>query len=99
MVPELAIPEEEPVEVYLHKLAIGVCNTQMEMARVQLELNLQITELQLRAQPSTPPKLKEYWVAAVTEAFVAVESAVADCTQFFKQSFEVLTDLQKDPKI
>ncbi len=40
MVPELAIREEEPVEVHIHKLAIGVHDTQTEMVRVQLELNL-----------------------------------------------------------
>jgi len=40
MVPELAIPEEEPVEVCIWKLATRVCNTWTEMARVQLELNL-----------------------------------------------------------
>ena len=49
MVPELAIPEEESVEVRIRKLATGVRNTWTKMARVQLELNLQITELQLRA--------------------------------------------------
>ena len=45
MVPELAIPEEEPVAVHVCKLAMGVCDACTEMARVQLELNLQITEL------------------------------------------------------
>ena len=55
MVSELAIPEEEPVEVCIRKLATRVRYTWTEMAKVQLELNLQITELQLRAQPLIPP--------------------------------------------
>ena len=55
MVLELAIPEEELVEVHIHKLAIGVCDTRIEMAWVQLKLNLQIMKLQLRTQPSTFP--------------------------------------------
>lgn len=59
MVPELVIPEEELVKVCIRKLATGMCDTQTKMARVQLELNLQITELQLRAQPSTLPEVKE----------------------------------------
>jgi len=46
MVPELAILEEELVEVCIHKLATGVHDTRTKMVRVQLELNLQITELQ-----------------------------------------------------
>ena len=43
MVPELAITKEEPVEVRIRKLAMRVNDTCAEMARVQLELNLQIT--------------------------------------------------------
>lgn len=56
---ELAIQAEEPVEVHVKKLVAGVHDGREEMAKVQLELNLQITELQLKAQPSTPPKVKE----------------------------------------
>lgn len=40
MVLELAIPEEESIEVHVHKLAIGVCDARIKMAQVQLELNL-----------------------------------------------------------
>jgi len=80
----LAIPEEELVEVRTCKLATAVRDTQTKMAQVQLELNLQIKECQLRAQPSTPPEVKEQWVTAVTKAVVAVENAVVDCTQLFE---------------
>lgn len=45
MVQELAILKEEPVKLHIYKLATGVCDTRTEMARVQLELNLQITKL------------------------------------------------------
>jgi len=48
MVPELAILEGESVEVCIRKLAIGVCDTCTELAKVQLDLNLQIG-LQLKA--------------------------------------------------
>ena len=34
-----------------------------------------------------------------TKVVMVVESAVADCTQLFEQSFEVLTSLQEDPNI
>lgn len=39
MVPELAILEEEPIEVRICKLAMGVRDTQSEIAWVQMELN------------------------------------------------------------
>lgn len=37
-----------PAEVHIHRLA-GVCEAREEMTKVQLELNLQIVELQLKA--------------------------------------------------
>lgn len=40
MVSELDIQAEEPFEARVCKLAIGVRDTQIEMARIQLELNL-----------------------------------------------------------
>lgn len=69
------------------------------MAQVQLEFNLQITELQLRAQTSTMPEVKEQQVTVVIEAVVAVDSVVADYLQLFEQSFEVSTSLQEDPDV
>lgn len=99
MVLELAIPQEEPVKVHVRKLAMGVHDTHTEMVWVHLELNLQIIELQLKAQPSTPPKVKEQQATTITEVVAAIDNAIADCTQLFKQLFEVLTSLQEDPNV
>ena len=84
MVSELAILEEEPVKVHVRKLATGVRDARTEMARIQLEMNLQITELQLKAHPSTPQEVKEQRAIVVTEAIAVVDSAVAHCTQHFE---------------
>jgi len=84
MVPELDIQAEELVEVCVHKLAIGVCDARAEMARVQLELNLQITELQLRAQPSTLREVREQRTTMVTTTIAVIDSAMIDCMQIFK---------------
>lgn len=80
MVPKLDIQAEEPVEVRVCKLATGVRDARTKMARIQQELNLQILELQLRAQPSTPLQFKEQHTTVVRIAIVAVDSAVADYT-------------------
>lgn len=53
MVLELAIPVEELVEARVQKLATGLHDARAEMVGVELELNLQIAELQFKAQPST----------------------------------------------
>lgn len=75
MVLKLEIQAEEPVEAHIRNLATGVRDARTKMARVQLELNLQITELQLRAQPSTPPEVKEQHTSIVTTTIAAVDSA------------------------
>lgn len=69
------------------------------MAKFQLELNLQIVELQLKAQPSTPPEMKEQRSNTITAGTIEINSAVMDCTKLFKELFEVLTTLQEDPNI
>lgn len=56
---ELHILEEAPFQAKIQKLAIGLRDTRIEMAKVQFELNLKIGEIELRAQPSTPPEVKE----------------------------------------
>ena len=91
---ELDIHTKESVEVRVHKLATGVCNARAKMVRVQLELNLEITELQLKAQPSTPSEVREQRTTVVTSVIAVVNSAVAEFMQRFEQSFEVLTTLQ-----
>jgi len=48
MVLDLAIHAKEPTEACIQKLALGVCEAEEEMAKLQL-LKLQINRLQLKA--------------------------------------------------
>jgi len=63
------------------------------MAKVQLELNLQIIELWLKAQPSTPLAIREQRASAITSGLEEISSAVRDCTRMLEESFEVLKNL------
>lgn len=76
-----------------------MCEAQEEMTKVQLELNLQITKMQLKAQPSTPLEVREQRTSAITSRLDEIGSAVRDCTSMFEESFEVLTNLQEDTNI
>ena len=69
------------------------------MAKFQLKLNLYIVELRLKVQPSTPPEVREQHASAITSGLEEISSAVRDCTRMLEESFEVLTNLQEDPKI
>jgi len=67
-VPELGILEAEPIDVRVWKLAVVVRDAQTDLANVQLELNLNIAKLQLKAQPSTSPEIRELHETAVKDA-------------------------------
>lgn len=56
---KLVMPSALPTGEKIQHLAARVHKTQEEATKVQLEINLQITELRLKAQPSTPPKVRE----------------------------------------
>jgi len=56
-------------------------------------LNLQIVELQLKAQSSIPLEVKDQRANTITIVISKVNSAVKHCTNLFKEPFEVLTTL------
>lgn len=58
-VTELNMPEDVLVDARIRKLTASVHTVRIELAKVHFELNLKITQLELRAQPSTPPKFRE----------------------------------------
>lgn len=58
-----------------------------------MELNLKMAELQLKAQPSTPPEIREQQELAVKDVVAVMENIVKDCTTLFEQSLEVVTSL------
>jgi len=69
------------------------------MTKVQLELNLQIIELWLKAQPSTPLEVREERSSAITSGMEQINNAVRDSTRMLEESFDVLINLQDDPNI
>lgn len=91
----LALPTMEKI----HQLAARVQRTQEEAVKVKLELNLQIAELQLKAQPSTPPKVREQCHHAIQSGLKEIEHAIQDCTGLLDQSLITLTSLQDDPML
>jgi len=87
------------VDARIRKLLAGVRNARTKLANVKFELNLKITELELRAQPLTPLEFREQCKAAVKDVTSAEEAAVKECTSPFELSLEIVTSLQEDPNI
>ena len=73
-----------------------VCEAKAEMTKVQLELNLQIAELQLKVQPSSPLEDREQRARAIQTRLEEIRQAVQNFAML-EESFAVLTSLQEDP--
>ena len=69
------------------------------MTKVQLELNLQIVELRLKVQPSTPSEVREQCDNTIIVKLEEIVGVMRDCIDMLEESLEVLTTLQEDPNI
>ena len=92
-VPELSIAADLPTEVWIHYLASGVHNAQEETTRVQLELNLHIAELQMKAQPSTALEIREQCTNAIVVGMEEIGGEVRDYTNMLEEALKVFTTL------
>lgn len=93
------IPKEAPLKAKIKKLVAGVRDARREVARVQFELNLKITKLEVGSQPSTLPEGREQHEATIKDIIATVDVVVVDCTTLFEQAMEVVTTLQEDPNL
>lgn len=56
-------------------------------------MNLQITKLQLKAQPSTPLEIKEHHTSVIAAGLAEIRGLVHDYTDMLEQELEVLMTL------
>ena len=71
------------IEAKIKKLAAGVHEAKVEVGRVQFELNMKITELQLKLHPTTPPEVWEQHKDAVKESMATLDATVTDYVALF----------------
>jgi len=98
-VPKLAMPAELPIAEKIHHMATGFHTAQEEAAKAQWELNLQIAEVRLTAQPTTPPEVREQCRRAIQAGLEVIERTVHDCMGLLDQSLIMVTSLQEDPTL
>lgn len=80
---EMDIPKAEPVEMRVQKIAMGMCNTRKKLAKIQMELNIKIIELQLKAQSSNLLEAMEHCMTTMADVIEVVASALMDCMTLF----------------
>lgn len=90
---ELVVPDDEPVDVKIQKLASGLRDARTELTKVQFDLNLKISELQLKAHPSTPLEVIDQRETTVKDVVAVVNNVITECTVLFEQALEVVTNL------
>lgn len=98
-VPELAVLAELPATKLVHKLAANVCEALEETVKVQLELNLQIVKLRLKAQPSTPPEVREQCTYAIQMGLEQIGQATQGCIGILEQALAILMHVQENPNL
>ena len=84
IVSELHIPKEAMLEANIRKLVASIRNANVEAARVQFDLNIKFTKLELKSQSSTPPKVREQHEAIVKDAIATVDVAMVDYIALFE---------------
>ena len=83
----------------IHKFSSGFCEVNEQAMRIQLDLNLKIAKLQLKAQPSMPLEVWEQCIGDIQKGLEDIEHALQSCTSLLEESFGILTTLQEDPTI
>jgi len=96
---ELQIPVDMAFYKKIQRIPTTVKESQTEIGKVRLELQLQISGLKLKLQPTTPPKVREQHEATIKEEIDTLDTAVKGCTQLFQQTMELWTSLQEDPTL
>lgn len=88
-----------PTSEQVHRLATRVRKAREETKKVQLELNLQIAELRLKEQLSTPPEVKNQCTHTIQMGLEQIIQVTQCCTRMLEQALTILTHLQEDPNL
>ena len=96
---EIHILEDAQLEAKIRKLAAGVCETGTQVGHITFEFNMKIAELQLKLQPTTPPKVQEQSGITIKEGMATLDATVTDCVTLFEQAMKLVTNFQEDPNL
>ena len=97
--PKLEIATDSPVGIRIHKLASGFREAKEETVKIQLELSFQITELNLQAQPLTPPEVTEQCKILISSNWEKITHSMKECTNLLAQLLITLTSLHEVPTL
>jgi len=91
--PELQIPTKVASVEKLQKLAATIKESKVEVGKVRFKLQMYITELQMRLQPTTPLEFYEQHEATIKVDMAPIETIVTYCSTIFEDTMEVWASL------
>lgn len=92
-IPKLSVSAVFPTVEKVHQLVAGVRKALEEVSKFQLELNLQISELQLKVHLSTPLEVREQRARTIQMDLEKIGQATQDCTRLLEYAFTMLMNV------
>ena len=78
---------------------MAVKDTNEEVDKVSLELQMHIVELQLKLQQPTQLEVREKYEADAKAVMNNIEMTIKDCSQIFEDVMEICPSLHEDPHV
>lgn len=98
-VPEMNIPDNAEASAKVRKLAATVRASKEKVDKVTFDVQMQITEMQLKLQLITLPEVREQRGATIKESMAQLHVAVQGCDQLFTQAMGLWDTLQENPTL
>lgn len=92
-VSELAILAKLSTTNKIHCMATEFCTTEAEVVKAQWELNLQIVEVRMKAQPATPLEILKQCCCEIQAGLEMIKCTIWDCSGLLDQPLLTLTAL------
>lgn len=98
-VPELGIPDDVEALAKVKKLATVVCTSMEKVDKVIFDLRMQIDELQLNLQLTTPLEVREQMNVTIKESKAQLDVTVQGCDKLFTQALGLWDTMPEDPTL
>lgn len=98
-VSDAKVGEVEPPTQKVTKLALAIKESKNTLAKIKFEYGVQISELQIRLQPATPPEVREQRQKDLKATLKDIFDTVVDCGKYLHDTMQIWISLQKDSNI
>jgi len=95
----LHIPDDAHAKMKVRKLFVAMRDATDGVGHFTFEFQMKISELQLKLQPTTPPRVQERRGATIKESIGQLDVVVHGCDQLLNQAMDIWDTLHEDPNL